>query len=214
MQHKPYGPYEQFVKRPLDCLLATLALIILSPILVIIALLVRIKLGSPVFFNQDRPGKNEEIFQLCKFRSMTDANDKNGQLLPDELRLTNFGRFLRSTSLDELPELLNIIKGDMAIIGPRPLLPEYLPYYTKEEHHRHDVRPGLTGWAQVNGRNNISWEARFSLDLDYVNCISFVVDLKIFFLTFIKLLKREDVVVAGENEIKDLDVERKAHGNI
>ncbi len=159
MPHKPHGPYERYFKRLLDYLLSVIALVLLFPVLGIIALLVKIKLGSPVLFKQDRPGKDEKIFQLIKFRSMTDERDRNGSLLPDDIRLTKFGRFLRSTSLDELPELLNIIKGDMAIIGPRPLLVEYIPYYTEDEHHRYDVRPGLTGWAQVNGRNAIhSWE--------------------------------------------------------
>ena len=140
MQHKPYGPYEMFIKRPLDLLLATCAFVILSPVLCLTALLVRIKLGSPVFFKQERPGKDERIFQLIKFRSMTDGRDEKGELLPDDVRLTKFGRALRSTSLDELPELINIIKGDMALVGPRPLLKEYLPYYTETERHRHDVR--------------------------------------------------------------------------
>ena len=158
--HKPYGPYEKFIKRPLDCFLATCALIILSPVMAITALMVRIKLGSPVLFKQDRPGKidpltgKEKIFRLRKFRSMSNETDENGELLPDELRLTKFGQILRSTSLDELPELINIIKGDMAIVGPRPLAMQYLPYYNTEERRRHSVRPGLTGLAQVNGRNS------------------------------------------------------------
>ena len=161
--HKPFGPYERFIKRFLDAFLSTGALIVLSPILLVIAILVRVKLGSPVLFIQDRPGKNEKIFKLYKFRSMTNQRDENGKLLPDDVRLTKFGRFLRSTSLDELPELLNIIKGDMAVIGPRPLLVEYLPYYSEEEHHRHDVRPGLTGWAQVNGRKAVEWNNRIKI---------------------------------------------------
>lgn len=209
MKHRPYGPYEKFIKRPLGFLLALLALIILSPVLLITALLVRIKLGSPVLFRQDRPGKDEKIFRLCKFRTMTDQRDENGKLLPDDVRLTKFGRALRSTSLDELPELLNIIKGDMAVIGPRPLLVEYLPYYTEEEHHRHDVRPGLTGWAQVNGRNAIhSWEERFRYDLEYVNHVTFAMDMKVLFTTVIKVIKRSDIQVGSEIKVGRLDVAR------
>lgn len=209
MKHKPYGLYEKFIKRPLDCFLATCAFIVLSPALLITAILVRIRLGSPVLFTQDRPGKDEKIFKLYKFRSMTNQRDENGELLPDDVRLTKFGRILRSTSLDELPELLNIIKGDMAVIGPRPLLVEYLPYYTEEEHHRHDVRPGLTGWAQVNGRNAIhSWEERFQYDLDYVNRVSFAMDLKVLFTTVDKVIKRSDIQVGSEIKVGRLDVAR------
>ena len=209
MKHKPYGPYEKFIKRPLDCFLATCAFIVLSPVLLFTAILVRIRLGSPVLFTQDRPGKDEKIFKLYKFRSMTNQRDKNGELLPDDVRITKFGRILRSTSLDELPELLNIIKGDMAIIGPRPLLVEYLPYYTEEEHHRHDVRPGLTGWAQINGRNAIhSWEERFQYDIDYVNHVSFAVDLKVLFTTVDKVIKRSDIQVGSEIKVGRLDVAR------
>lgn len=207
--HKSYGPYERFIKRFLDAFLSTGALIVLSPILLIIAALVRTKLGSPVLFTQDRPGRDEKIFKLYKFRSMTNQRDENGKLLPDDVRLTKFGRILRSTSLDELPELLNIIKGDMAVIGPRPLLVEYLPYYTTEEHHRHDVRPGLTGWAQVNGRNAIhSWEERFQYDLEYVNHISLSMDLKVLFTTVGKVLKRSDIQVGSEIKVGRLDVAR------
>lgn len=159
--------YAKYIKRTLDLILSLMALIVLMPLMIIIGILVRINLGSPIIFKQKRPGKNEKIFTLYKFRTMTDKRDIDGNLLPDEYRLTKFGKFLRSTSLDELPELINIIKGDMAIVGPRPLLVEYLPYYTEEEKHRHDVRPGLTGLAQVNGRNAISWEERFSFDLQY-----------------------------------------------
>ena len=208
-EHKPYGPYERFIKRPLDCFLAIFAIIILSPILVIVALLVRIKLGSPVLFKQNRPGKDERIFQLYKFRSMTNQRDENGNLLSDDLRLTKFGRFLRSTSFDELPELLNIVKGDMAVVGPRPLLVEYLPFYTKNEHHRHDVRPGLTGLAQINGRNAIhSWEERFNYDLTYVNHVSFFTDTKIILRTIFKVLKRSDIKVGSEIQAGRLDVAR------
>lgn len=208
MQHKPYGPYEKYIKRLLDCFLSILALIVLSPIIIITALLVRVKLGSPVLFTQERPGKNEKIFKLYKFRTMTSQTDEKGNFLPDEVRLTSFGKKLRSTSLDELPELLNIIKGDMAIIGPRPLLVKYLSYYTKEEHHRHDVRPGLTGLAQVNGRNNLSWELRFKNDLEYVNKITFIRDISIIGKTVLKVLGRSDILMGTEMIMKDLDDER------
>lgn len=196
--HSPYGTYERFVKRPLDAFLATGALIVFSPILLVTAILVRVKLGSPVLFSQNRPGRDEKIFKLYKFRSMTDARDDNGNLLPDDTRLTKFGRILRSTSLDELPELVNIIKGDMALIGPRPLLIEYLPYYTEEEHHRHDVRPGLSGLAQVNGRNAISWDTKLEMDVSYVSRITFVGDAEIIMNTIVKTLKRSDIQVGSE----------------
>ena len=213
-KHKPYGPYEQFIKRPLDACLSTGAFVVLSPVLLGTALLVRVKLGSPVLFTQDRPGKDEKIFKLYKFRSMTDERDENGKLLPDDIRLTKFGRLLRSTSLDELPELFNIIKGDMALIGPRPLLVEYLPYYTEEERHRHDVRPGLTGWAQVNGRNAInSWEERFKYDLEYVNHVSFLMDLKVLFVTVGKVVKRSDVQVGSEIKAGRLDDARRQNND-
>ena len=192
-QHKPSGFYEKYVKRPLDCFLATCALVMLSPLLGVTAILVRNKLGSPVLFQQERPGKDEKIFKLKKFRSMTDAKDENGDLLPDDVRLTKFGRVLRSTSLDELPELLNIIKGDMSIVGPRPLATIYLPYYTDKERHRHDVRPGLTGLAQVNGRNSISWESKFKYDLEYIEDISLINDLRILLLTIKKVFVREGI---------------------
>lgn len=209
MQHKPYGSYERFIKRPMDFFLASCILIILSPVMGIMAILVRTILGSPILFAQDRPGRDEKIFKLYKFRSMTDQRDEDGKLLPDDVRLTKFGRIFRSTSLDELPELLNIIRGDMAVVGPRPLLTEYLPYYTEEEHHRHDVRPGLTGWAQVNGRNAIgSWEERFKYDLEYVNHISFVMDVKVIFTTIIKVIKRSDIKVGSEIKVGRLDVVR------
>lgn len=207
--HVPYGVYEEYIKRPLDAFLATGALIVLSPILGVTALLVKKKLGSPVIFTQERPGKDEKIFKLYKFRSMTDARDENGNLLPDDVRLTKFGRTLRSTSLDELPELWNILKGDMSIVGPRPLLVEYLSYYTEEERHRHDVRPGLTGLAQVNGRNAIhSWEERFRYDLEYVNHLSMRMDLKVVFLTVYKVIKRADIRVGSEIKVGRLDVVR------
>ena len=185
--------YAKYFKRILDFLLSLIALIILSPVFLIIAILVRVKLGSPVIFKQKRPGKNEKIFTLYKFRTMTDKKDENGNLLPDEKRLTKFGKALRSTSLDELPELFNILKGDMSIIGPRPLLVEYLPLYNEEQKHRHDVRPGLTGLAQVSGRNSISWEEKFDDDIRYIKNITFINDVKIFFETIIKVFKREGI---------------------
>lgn len=177
--------------------------------MIIIGILVRINLGSPIIFKQKRPGKNEKIFTLYKFRTMTDKRDIDGNLLPDEYRLTKFGKFLRSTSLDELPELINIIKGDMAIVGPRPLLVEYLPYYTEEEKHRHDVRPGLTGLAQVNGRNALQWEERFSFDLQYKKNVSFKEDFKIILMTIKKVLKKENIVVRGTGKTKDFDDYRR-----
>ena len=207
--HKPYGPYEKFIKRPLDCLLSSLLLILLSPVLFIIAVLVRFKLGAPVLFTQNRPGKGEKIFKLYKFRTMTNKRDKKGNLLPDADRLTPFGATLRSTSLDELPELLNIIKGDMAIIGPRPLLVQYLPYYTEKEKHRHDVRPGLSGLAQVNGRNLIKWDQRLNYDVEYVNKITFLGDIKIILLTIKKVFAREDISVNTDVVETYLDKERK-----
>lgn len=175
--------YQKYIKRLLDIMISLAALIILSPVLLAVAVLVRVKLGAPVIFHQDRPGFHEKVFKLCKFRSMTDARDENGGLLPDEVRLTKFGRTLRATSLDELPELWNILKGDMSLIGPRPLLVKYLPLYNEFQRHRHDVRPGLTGWAQVNGRNAITWEQRFEYDVYYVNHISFWMDFRILFQT-------------------------------
>lgn len=194
-QHKPYGPYERFFKRPLDFLCGVLMVTLLSWLYIIVAILVRVKLGSPVLFKQERPGKGEKVFKLYKFRTMTDARDANGELLSDEKRLTKFGRMLRSTSLDELPEAFNIIKGDMSLIGPRPLLVSYLPYYTEEEKKRHDVRPGLSGLAQVNGRNAISWDQKLAYDVEYVSKITFWGDLKIIFQTVIKTVKRSDIQV-------------------
>lgn len=189
--------YKKYIKRFLDIVLSLILLGLLWPMLLIVAILVRIKLGSPVFFKQERPGLNEKIFTLMKFRTMTNARDENGNLLTDEKRLTNFGKFLRSTSLDEIPELINILKGDMSFIGPRPLLVEYLPLYNEKQKHRHDVRPGLTGLAQVNGRNNLEWEKRFELDLEYIEKMSLKNDLKIIKDTIIKVLKREDVSQTG-----------------
>lgn len=185
--------YRKYIKRILDFILSLITLVILSPIILVIAILVRIKLGSPVIFKQKRPGLNEKIFTLYKFRTMTDAKDENGNLLPDNIRLTKFGKILRSTSLDELPELFNILKGDMSIVGPRPLLVKYLPLYNKSQKHRHDVRPGFTGWAQCNGRNALSWEEKFDLDIYYVNHVSFFIDVKILFKTIKIVLLREGI---------------------
>ena len=199
--------YAKYIKRILDLILSLMALIVLMPLMIIIGILVRINLGSPIIFKQKRPGKNEKIFTLYKFRTMTDKRDIDGNLLPDEYRLTKFGKFLRSTSLDELPELINIIKGDMAIVGPRPLLVEYLPYYTEEEKHRHDVRPGLTGLAQVNGRNEISWEEKLKYDTEYIKEISFYSDLKIIFKTIKKTIK--DIKMGKELQFGKLNVERE-----
>ena len=186
--------YAKWIKRVLDFILAFCALIILSPLFLILIVLGLINMRGNPFFTQERPGWHERIFKLIKFRTMSNKKDQNGKLLSDEERLTRYGRLLRSMSLDELPELINIIKGDMAIIGPRPLLIEYLPWYTPEEHRRHDVRPGLTGWAQVNGRNNLDWDKRFETDLFYVDHLSFIFDIKIFLLSIKKVLTHEDVV--------------------
>ena len=185
--------YRHFFKRFFDFVLSLIAIIILSPVYIIVAILVRVKLGSPVIFTQERPGKDEKIFKMYKFRSMTSETDEEGNLLPDEVRLTSFGKKLRSTSLDELPELFNILKGDMSIVGPRPLLVKYLPLYNDFQKHRHDVKPGLTGWAQVNGRNAISWEDKFRLDVEYTEKCSFFMDLKVFFKTISSVLKKEGI---------------------
>lgn len=194
-QHKPYGPYEKYFKRLLDVFCGLAALFVFWWLYIIVAVLVRIKLGSPVLFKQERPGKNEEIFKLYKFRTMTDARDKNGNLLPDEVRLTKFGRALRATSLDELPEVFNILKGEMSLVGPRPLTIQYLPYYSEDERHRHDVRPGLSGLAQVNGRNFIDWDHRLAFDVQYVKKITFIGDLRIILQTALKFVKKEDIAV-------------------
>lgn len=199
--------YETYVKRALDVALSGCALAVLSPVMGVTALLVRQKLGSPVIFCQERPGKDEKIFRLYKFRTMTDARGADGELLPDAQRLTPFGRRLRSTSLDELPELWNILRGDMSIVGPRPLLVKYLPYYTAEERRRHAVRPGLTGLAQVNGRNLTSWAERFAYDVDYVDHISFALDAKIVLMTVGKVLSRSDVAedtAASEGNLEEI----------
>lgn len=185
--------YRNYIKRFLDIVLSAGAIIVLSPVMAVTAVLVRVKLGSPVIFKQKRPGKDERIFEMYKFRSMTDARDENGELLPDDVRLTSFGKKLRASSLDELPELFNILKGDMSVVGPRPLSEVYLPFYTEKEHHRHDVRPGLTGLAQVNGRNNLSWEEKFAYDLQYINKISFSGDATILLKTVGKVLDHEGI---------------------
>ncbi len=190
---KKKGFYERYIKRPQDFLCALAAVIVLSPVMLITALLVRIKLGSPVLFTQERPGKNGKIFKLYKFRTMTDARDEKGNLLPDEIRLTKFGKTLRSTSLDELPELLNMLKGDMSVVGPRPLLVRYLPRYNAHQARRHEVRPGFTGLAQVHGRNAISWEEKFDWDVKYVDHITFLGDWKIIFQTLITVIKRDGI---------------------
>lgn len=193
-------------------MISGIAIVLLSPVFLIVAVLVNFKLGSPIIFKQARPGLNEKIFKMYKFRTMTDAKDENGELLPDEERLTPFGMKLRSTSLDELPELINIFKGDMSIVGPRPLAVAYLPYYTDEERLRHTVRPGLTGFAQINGRNALSWEDKFKYDIEYVNNISALMDLKIFFGTFAKVFKREDIG-QGEEAPVSLNIERSGREN-
>lgn len=187
------GFYRKLIKRPMDIILSLLAMIFLSPLLIVVAILVRAKLGSPILFKQERPGLNEKTFTMYKFRTMTDEKDENGNLLPDGVRLTRFGNLLRSTSLDELPELINILKGDMSIVGPRPLLKSYLPLYNDHQKRRHDVRPGLSGLAQVSGRNTISWEDKFNLDVEYVVNVSFVKDWEIIFLTIKKVFVREGI---------------------
>lgn len=196
-KQKPKGIYEAFFKRLLDLVCGISALIVFWWLYLIVALAVRVKLGSPVLFKQERPGLNGKIFKLYKFRSMSDERDEKGELRPDSERLTKFGKMLRATSLDELPEAFNIIKGEMSVVGPRPLAVEYLPYYTEEEMRRHSVRPGLSGWAQVNGRTAASWEQRFKYDIEYVDNITFLFDLKIIAETIKKVVKRSDIVEAG-----------------
>lgn len=192
--HKPHGIYEAYFKRPLDFICGMLAIIVFWPLYLVIALMIRIKLGSPVLFTQDRPGQNEVIFKLYKFRTMTDERDEKGELLPDEERMTDFGKWLRSSSFDELPEAFNIIKGDMSVVGPRPLLVQYLSRYNEEQHRRHEVKPGLSGYAQVNGRNAVSWEEKFKMDVEYVDCITFLGDLKIIVETVKKaFVKKEGI---------------------
>lgn len=218
-KHKVKGPYEAFVKRSLDIVISFLFIILFCWLFVIIAILVRIKLGSPVIFSQDRPGKidirtgKEKIFKLYKFRSMTDKRDENGELLPGKERMTPFGAKLRAASLDELPELFNILKGDMSLIGPRPLVMIYLPYYSNEERKRHMVRPGLTGLAQASGRNNLSWEEKFDYDLEYVNNITFLMDCRIFVKTITGVLKREGIG-QGEESPESFHIYRQKQLNI
>ena len=195
-QHKPYGSYEKYFKRPIDIVRALLAIIVFSWLYIIIAIMVRVKLGSPVIFTQERPGKDEKIFKLYKFRTMTGERDENGELLPDEVRLTKFGAWLRRTSLDELPEAFNILVGNLSIIGPRPLLVKYLDLYSPEQHRRHEVRPGLSGYAQVHGRNAISWEEKFKLDVEYVDHITFLGDLKIIWDTVMVAFVKKDGITS------------------
>ena len=202
--------YKHFFKRLFDSILSLTAIIVLSPIYIIVAVLVRIKLGSPVLFTQDRPGKDEKIFKMYKFRTMTSDTDEQGNLLPDEVRLTKFGKALRSTSLDELPELFNILKGDMSIVGPRPLLISYLPYYNEVEKHRHDVRPGLTGLAQVSGRNYIAWDDRFAKDVEYVEKQSLFLDIKIILNTVKIVFKKSDIATDTRTVESNFAEERKA----
>lgn len=202
-RHRPYGFYERFVKRLLDVFCAILVIVVFWWLYLLIAILVKMKLGSPVLFQQSRPGKNERVFKLYKFRSMSDEKDKDGMLLPDEVRLGKFGSLLRKTSLDELPEIFNILKGDMSVVGPRPLVPEYIPYYTEEEKHRHDIRPGLTGLAQVNGRSFISWEQIFEYDVNYTRNITFLGDLKIIFKTLRKVISHENVADVTESVVDE-----------
>lgn len=205
--------YKKYIKRILDIILSLIAIIVTLPIFLIVGILVLIFLGKPAIFRQKRPGKNEKIFTMYKFRTMTNKKDENGNLLPDELRLTKLGKFLRKTSLDEIPEFINILKGDMSFVGPRPLLVEYLPYYTEEEHHRHDVRPGLTGLAQVSGRNLLNWNDKFQKDLEYVNNITFINDVKIVAKTIKEVIERKNIVVCPSqslslgklNEIRESD---------
>lgn len=199
-KHTPYGPYERFFKRIFDILCALAAIIVFWWLYAIVAILVRVKLGSPVIFTQERPGKDEKIFKIYKFRSMTDERDENGELLPNEKRLTPFGRRLRSWSLDELPEAFNILKGDMSVVGPRPLRVAYLPLYDETQRRRHEVRPGLSGLAQVHGRNGITWEEKFEMDVAYIDHVTFVNDFSIIIQTVLKALKR-DGINGGDGEM-------------
>lgn len=201
--------YAKYIKRALDFLLSSIALVILSPIILLLIIVGSIAVKGNPFFTQERPGLNEKVFKLIKFRTMTNEKDENGEFLSDEIRLMPYGRFLRKTSLDELPELINIWKGNMAIVGPRPLLTRYLPYYTDREKKRHSVRPGLTGLAQISGRNALAWDSRLALDVEYVEHITFLGDLKIILKTVLKVIKKEGVVDAGSFEMQDLDQERK-----
>ena len=205
-KHKPYGPYERYFKRPLDLVCGLMAVIVFSWLYLILAVLGAIFMRGNPFFTQPRPGKDEKIFKLVKFRSMDNRRDKDGNLLPDEVRLNAYGRFLRKTSLDELPEAFNIIKGDMSVIGPRPLLVQYLPLYSEKQRHRHDVRPGLSGYAQVNGRNSITWTRRFELDCEYVEKITFLGDLHIIFQTIGKAFLKQEGISSGTcDTMEDFD---------
>lgn len=197
--------YKKHIKRVLDIILSLGGIVALSPVMLVTALLVRIKLGSPVIFKQGRPGKDEKIFEMYKFRSMTDVRDKAGKLLPDEVRLTEFGKKLRATSLDELPELFNILKGDMSVVGPRPLLVQYLPLYNAEQRHRHDVRPGLTGFAQVKGRNAVCWEDKFKWDVRYAEKVTFMIDIRIILETLKIVLKKEGIYAEGNVMMEAFD---------
>ena len=189
--------FQHVVKRAIDIVCSGIGLIVLSPILVIAAILIRKNLGSPIFFTQDRIGKDGKVFKMIKFRTMLDATDKYGNQLPDEERLTSFGKFLRSTSIDELPELVNVFLGDMSLVGPRPLLVEYKDLYSTEQWRRHEVRPGITGWAQVNGRNSISWSERFKLDVEYIDNYNLILDIKILFMTVLKVIKKDGISQDG-----------------
>ena len=201
--------YKKYIKRILDIILSLIAIIITLPIFLIVGILILIFIGQPAIFRQKRPGKNEKIFTMYKFRTMTNKKDENGNLLPDELRLTKLGKVLRKTSLDEIPEFINILKGDMSFVGPRPLLVNYLPYYTEEEHHRHDVRPGLTGLAQISGRNLLNWDEKFRKDLEYVKNVTFIKDFKIVLKTFYTVIKREGINNQNSATMISLDSERK-----
>ena len=201
--------YQNYVKRFFDIIISGIFIILLSPVYLVLAVLVRVKLGSPVLFHQKRPGKKEVIFNMYKFRTMTDEKDQNGEYLPDEQRLNSFGKKLRSTSLDELPELFNIFRGEMSIVGPRPLLIKYLPYYTEEEKRRHDVRPGLTGLAQVNGRNALGWEDRFCYDIEYIDHCSLWMDIKVLWMTVFRVVKRSGALSGASQTVEDFDVYRQ-----
>jgi undecaprenyl phosphate N,N'-diacetylbacillosamine 1-phosphate transferase len=200
--------YRKLIKPLLDRVCAFIAIVLLSPVFLVLALLIRIKLGAPVIFSQKRPGLDEKTFKLFKFRSMTNKKDTEGELLPDDERLTKFGRKLRMTSMDELPELWNILKGDMSLVGPRPLLLEYLPYYTEAERQRHTVKPGITGLAQVSGRNAVTWEEKFSFDINYIEQISFLLDLRIIVRTFHQVITKKDILVGKQHVVQRLDIER------
>ncbi|AFQ09709.1 TPA: sugar transferase [Bacillus pacificus] len=204
MRSSKVGIYRRFIKRPMDFMLSLIAIIVLSPVFLIVSILVKTKLGSPVLFKQKRPGLNEEVFMMYKFRTMTDERDADGELLSDDIRLTKFGKFLRSTSLDELPELFNILKGDMSIVGPRPQLVRDMVFMTPEQRKRHSVLPGLTGWAQVNGRNCVTWEEKLNFDLQYINDISFLGDWRIIFITISKVFKRDGISTEGMETAEDL----------